>query len=360
MSPVVDSPVAEREEFSKLLGASEEIKIDHAFDEIATALLSGQAQFLFGAGMSLDSGLPLMRQLTVSLLEEFFAEPVRNGELTKKRLAELATEFPAEAIVHAVEHKSGSRDRTGLTSSLKAIFLDPKIKPNEGHKAFSSLLGTSPRLRSIFTTNYDTLIEEELGIELAETITDKDAANIQSVRDSGKIPVIHLRGTLNGDYGITEPDILSDNFRVLISEFRTALHSAAAFVFVGFSLSDIDFRRWHREFENQDQTRRISGKTTYFVGPPTDQFSYALGTRIWELRSAIWIPLSAKEFFLRLKKVADNRTLQDIRRQVRNDYGVNDAQLDDLMDQTSKLWRMTPQDALLFLYEARTRIGGAS
>jgi len=351
------SAVAE-EGYLKLLGTSEETTIDHTFDEIARALLTRRAQFLFGAGMSFDSGLPLMRQLTVALLREFFAEPLRKKTLTPQRLEELATEFPSEAIVHAFERKSGIGDRSELTRILRTIFVDSQPKPNAGHRAFSSLLGTSPRLKSIFTTNYDTLLEQELGSELAVTITDDTAADIQNVRDAGKIPVIHLRGTLDKHYDITEPEILSDSFRVLISEFRSALHSATAFVFVGFSLTDVDFRWWHREFEKQDETRRISGKKTFFVGPPKDEFSYVLGTRIFELRSAVWLPLTAKEFFVRLKDMTENRALIEVRRQVQIDYGVNDAQLDELVKQTARLWRMPEQDALLLLYEARSRIGG--
>src|SRR5437660_12055688 len=100
----------------------------------------------------------------------------------------------------------------------------------------------------MFTTNYDTLLEEALGPDFSESITEKNAAEIQQVRDDGKIPVIHLRGKLDGDYQITEPEIVSDQFRLLNMEVRAALHHADAFVFVGYSLNDIDFRQFYFKF----------------------------------------------------------------------------------------------------------------
>jgi hypothetical protein len=331
--------------------------IDRALEHIAEALLAGNAQFLFGAGMSRASGLPTGNELALALLEEFFARPRREGTITDERLQQLAQEFPLEVIASAFE-RSSSHGRSSLTAVLAGLLANPDTEPNDGHHAFSALLGAPPRVTSIFTTNYDILLEKELGPELAVAITERNAEKLASVRRSSQIPILYLRGKLDEDnYVISEREVLSPKYRLLVEEFRSALHLAGAFVFVGFSLTDPDFRTWYQAFQEQLEIREANGKKTYFVMPAQDEFSYALGDKIWQQRNAVWIPLTAEAFFVQLKIVAQGRTLYNIRREVRSDYGVNDAQLEELIQQTSEAWRMSADEALIFLYEARTRIG---
>jgi hypothetical protein len=73
----------------------------------------------------------------------------------------------------------------------------------------------------------------------------------------------------------------------------------------------------------------------------------------------MWIPMYAEVFFTKLKDVVENQALDTIRSEVKRKYGVmKEAEYDDLVKRTAELWRMNAQDALVFLYEARTRIGG--
>jgi len=340
--------------YPTFVGVAEANQLDQALDRIAQALVDRRAQFLFGAGMSHGSNLPLGSDLAVALLRRFF--PGMNTP-SDERLKTLAVEFPLESIVYAVEQKPGLK-RDDLTRVLREIFINPNPAPNEGHHAFMSLLGVPPRISAVFTTNYDTLLEQVLGPDFAVAITEKNATNIDQERDGGKIPVIYLRGNLDGDYEITEREIGSEKFRLLHEELKIALHRADAFVFVGYSLSDIDFRQIYRRFLDQLKDRKATGKTTYFVSPPKDEFSYTLGKAIWQLRQAEWIPLDSKSFFTRLNDVVKNRFLADITAEVKKKYAVNDTEMKALIERTAKLWRMDTQDALLFLYEARSRIGG--
>jgi hypothetical protein len=343
--------------YQKFIGASEVNEFGQAFNHIAQALVDGRAQFLFGAGMSRESGLPIGSGLAEALLQQFFPKSGGGVAPSDQRLQNLAAEFPLEAIVHAVEQKPGCK-REDLTKALKQLLVDPNPKPNAGHEAFLGLLGARPRVKAIFTTNYDTLFEQALGPDICTPIVEKNATEIDRVRDAGKIPIIYLRGKLDGEYQITEPDIVTDRFRLLTEEFKSALHYAEAFVFVGFSLSDMDFRQIYLTFLEQLRARGTSGKTTYFVSPPNDEFSYALGSAIWKLRQALWVPLNAKDFFITLKEVVENRALDGIRSAVKAAYNVNDAQLSELIDRTANVWRLNKQDALVVLYDNRTLIGG--
>jgi hypothetical protein len=239
------------------------------------------------------------------------------------------------------------------------LLVDPNPEINEAHRLFRSLLGVPPRLKAIFTTNYDTLLEQALGPNFSTPITEENAGSeIEKTRELGKIPIIHLRGTLDGPYQITEPEIGSNQYNILKEEFRIALHSSDAFIFVGFSLNDFDFRQIYLEFLEQMKLRKPSGKDTYFVSPATDQFTYVLGSAIWELRKAIWLPLDAETFFVKLTDAVENRALRSVREEVKKKYGANETELADLIDRTARMWRLDKEDALLFLYEARTQIGG--
>jgi len=344
-------------DYPTFIGASEVNELGQAFNSIAQALVDGRAQFLFGAGMSRESGLPIGSDLAIALLQQFFPKSGGGVAPSGERLKELATEFPFEAVVHAVEQKPGCK-RDDLRTALKKLLVDPNSKPNGAHDAFRGLLGARPRVKAIFTTNYDTLFEQSLGPDLGIPVVEKDAAEIGRIRDSGKIPIIYLRGKLDGEFQITEPEVVTPKFRLLTEEFKSALHYAEAFVFVGFSLNDIDFRQFYFNFQEQLKDRNASGKTTYFVSPPHDQFSYALGSAIWKLRHALWIPLDAKTFFIKLKEVVESRGLEGIRSEVKSAYSVNDAELNDLIDRMAKVWRAKKQDTLIILYDNRTLIGG--
>jgi hypothetical protein len=53
------------------LGLDQDV-IDRALQHIAESLNQGEAEFLFGAGMSIDSGIPAGRQLSLDQLNHFF------------------------------------------------------------------------------------------------------------------------------------------------------------------------------------------------------------------------------------------------------------------------------------------------
>ena len=344
--------------YPDFLGFKERNLCDTALRRIGRALVEKKAQFLFGAGMSRDSGLPLGPDLTKTLLREFFANLEDEDTAPDETLDRLTREFPAEAIAHAVEKKPGCK-REDLTAALKALLVEPQPQPHEAHRDFLSLLGVPPRIKSIFTTNYDELFELALGPDFATAITERNATELDQVRNAARIPVIHLRGRLDGDYLITEPDILTDRYQILMEEFRMTLHSADAFVFVGFSLNDVDFRKIYAEYLATLDLRPTTGKDTYFVAPATDRYSWALGSAIWTLRRAVWIPLDAKTFFARLRGTVESLALTEIRAEVEKKYGVKGRGLADLIESTAQLWRLSREDALVFLFEARTRVGGS-
>jgi hypothetical protein len=192
-------------------------------------------------------------------------------------------------------------------------------------------------------------------------ITKDNVAEIKDALRSGKLPIICLHGRLEQEeYEITETDLFENKYSELESEFCTELTSTDAFVFIGYSMSDPDLRHIYMRYRKRILERKVKDRTTYVVMPAKDKFSYILGREIWDARGALWIPLSASEFFAKLKEKMETELEEDVRKTVMKKYnmqGDEDA-LKQLVASTAEPWRISEDDALMFLYEVRTRSGG--
>lgn len=332
-------------------------KLDRAIEHIAKALSRGDAEFLFGAGMSAASGVPQGKALALELLDHFF--PSKATRPPKEELEILTTQYPFEALVQGVQvGLDDSRER--LTEALKAVIKDDIRKPSEEHRLFHQLCrwDGEQTVHRVFTTNFDTLIERQLDA-LAESVSEDNVGDIRRIRKAKKIPVIHLHGLLAGEYEITEKDVLKEHFRVVANELRAALISADAFVFVGYSMSDPDFRRLYQLYRDDITLRGKASKKTYVVMPPATPTSYRLGDVLWDSRSAVWIPLTAQAFFEKLKEAMEGHALDAIRKEICAKHSLpnTDDAFEAKVSQTMDALDMEKHDAIAFLLEMPSRSG---
>jgi hypothetical protein len=337
-------------------------KLDQAVERIAQALLDGRAHFLFGAGMSKDSGIPQGYELATKMLAQYF--PAAVDAPSQKRLEELAKEYPLETIATAVEVMPG-KGRADLTTRLQQILFENLKGTQEAHTQLVSLCfwDGHQRVTRIFTTNFDMLLEDAFD-KKGKSIGHEDDPEIGPAEHSGFIPIIHLHGKLNGVYEITEADVFRPMPTEMQLRFQLALSEADAFVFVGYSLSDPDFRSIYRQYRERI-LKRPSGpakedKTTYVVAPEEDRHKYKLGADIWLDRGAVWIPLTALDFFRRLRFFLEHKmgtkelaTLQQKCRIADSDvFSQKVAQIADILC-------LETDDALGFMMDARMVSGGA-
>ncbi|MBU4288361.1 MAG: SIR2 family protein [Proteobacteria bacterium] len=333
--------------------------IDQALKRIVQALNDRDAQFLFGAGMSAScedrSGnkVPTGFELSIELLKEFFP-PEMEEPPDKSRLEELATYYPFECIVEAIEGLPGL-GRLDLTNKLKNFFVEPDYSPSSAHIDFQSvcLWGGIPRFNQVFTTNFDLILEKILGDKLSASITEKNAKEIKKSIQKGKICIIHLHGRLEeDDYKITEKDVYNKSFSVLRSEFRNALTTSDAFVFVGYSMNDPDFRDIYMQYRNEILERNRVDKKTYVVNPVKSKHHYELGSKIWESRGAILIPLESTKFFARLKTMMESQLKRAFRVAAMAKYGYKDEfAFNEFVKEIADLFRISNEDAIIFLNE---------
>lgn len=349
--------------YPDFVGVAEQNTLDQALSRIVKALIDRSVQFLFGAGMSQTSEVPNAAEVLKILLRGYFPQG-GSHEISEERLNNLIWEFPFEAALQAVEQMPGKK-RADLTQKLAGILLDPIYKPSDAHKDFVSILWGErglPRVPSILTTNFDNLLEEVIGLNRSIRVTEKNARQIRDAPQEGKIPVVHLHGVLDeGErgYQATETDVFSQEYRALYYEFEAALHYYDAFIFVGYSMNDPDFRYIYMKYRDRIRGRQEFDKDTYVVSPANDVHTYILGKSLWEERGAVWFPVTAELFFAKLKEFMLTHYDAEVRAKVMQKYNlVNAAALDEYIERAAKILRIPKEDGLRFLYEALPRGGG--
>lgn len=334
--------------------------LDQAFNRIVKALRTRDAHLLFGAGMSESSGVPIGIGFIKKLLRKFFPSSSVSPP-NDKQLEELSKAYPLECVAQAVEGMPGL-GRPDLTAVLKSIFIDTEYPLSSAHDDFESvcLWGGTPRFYSVFTTNFDMLLEKKLGARLAVTITEKNAKDIKKHNQQGKICVIHLHGALEEeDYKITEADLYDKTYSVLNSEFQSALTTSDAFVFVGYSLDDPDFRDMYMRFRTEILDRKRVNRSTYVVSPADNGYHYEIGKAVWDARGAVWIPLRADAFFARLKSIMDSQLREDVYKDAMKKHGYKDEEAFKVfVKKFAELFRVDFEDAVMLLSGISKPSGG--
>jgi hypothetical protein len=341
--------------YPDFIGATERPELDRAMERIAQAITDRRADFLFGAGMSAASDVPIGVNLATQLLGLFFP----GDSVEEPRRKELAAGLPFECVVQAIEQGAG-KGREDLTNYLSSILLQPKFPVSDAHRDFLSICYWGGRLmiNRVFTTNFDPVLEKAFGAR-GVRITEINTHEIDDVIRAEKIPILYLHGTLeSGNYQITETDVFDKKFKPLHQVFRSALDQADAFVFVGYSMNDPDFRSLYLDYRENMDLRKKTTKKAYVVSPAHDVNAYVLGKGIWKAREAVWLPLDAGAFFAGIKSILDRRVRREEKERIMVKYHLKDEDaFRDKVTLTSNILRVEEAEAIQFLLEARTKTG---
>jgi hypothetical protein len=339
--------------FPHFLGDAERADLTNAIGNIGKALIERSADFLFGAGMSAPSDLPTGDKLAKQLLAQFF----ENTPVSDTQLQRWTDTVPFECIAGAVE--SMRKGRANLTRHLEETILTPTADINNAHKKFLSIYNWDGqrRLRRIYTTNFDLLLEKAFAGR-GVTVTEKNANRIETIEADQDVPVLHLHGILNEEYQITEADLYSERFRKLHMRFEMALRESAAFTFIGYSMTDPDFRTIYLDYQDDIRNRRDERKDSYVVSPVDNLEDYLLGKAIWAERGAVWLPLNAESFFGGLRDILESKTTKEIETVIMKKYRLKDEQAyREKIAQTAAILEINHAEAIQFLYETRPITG---
>jgi len=172
-----------------------------------------------------ERGFPGSQELAREMAERLLGRTVRDDEpLDLKQIAQ-----------EVIWKDKGSRNR--LNEYLLKVFDDPKITPLRAHKALAELEC------NVITTNYDTLIEQAFRQAKKRCGTVVRENDLTRMRD---VNVVKIHGCITDVDNIVIAE--EDYYRWLVSdsEMKTFVRQwfiRQPIVFIGFSLSDPNFRQ---------------------------------------------------------------------------------------------------------------------
>ena len=190
-------------------------------DTFGAAVLEGNAALFVGAGLSLDAGLPGWADLL---------NPLRSECDVPDELSDL----PLVAEYIGVNVRDGGRDRLEHHILDQIVAADPA--PSESHHLIAQL-----RVKEIWTTNYDELIEHAVP-KATVAIHEEDIRSI----GSAKATIIKMHGSVDtAQRRWAESPVItrSDYEAYEINRPRTwsllrATYLSRTFLFLGFSFTD--------------------------------------------------------------------------------------------------------------------------
>jgi len=278
-------------------------KIEAHIRDIANRLIEHRLIFLCGAGLSSVSRAALFSELSSKLIREILGWE-DNDSSKDKMIESLRNDFSGEALAGAYKRM---KDPALLQDRLTKLFGHPDLKSNDGHKVLKHW-ASEKLINRIYTTNFDTLLESELGGQAFE-VNNKNMTDMDESLAKGEIAIIHLHGSVKN--GVARDVLLDEqetySYDTPVSYLLRADLLKNRFVFLGFSMNDMDFRAIY--FKTQELlSKHGPEKKNYVVIKFKDdeEEKWRIAEAIWETRQAILIPMDCVDFLEVLRnKVED-------------------------------------------------------
>lgn len=328
---------------------------DNDIAQIATQLVTGRLGFLIGAGMSVPSGgIPGMALAKELLWRSLFAHKHAPLEPDfEKQLGSVSSKYPLEAIAEACSKVLAFGEHE-LQLLLQEVVFPGGSHRHAGHTALAVIVNRFA-VRTIYTTNWDTLLEDAIGTGVAQPITESDLRRLDKVYDSGHVAVVHLHGTFSKAPLVREPDLM-DPEKPLFQLFLADLIKKA-FVFVGYSLSDPNIRALYWRSRQMLSTRdQKLNKSTYVVSPAENDVERRTASAVWLERGVRYVPMAAEDFFATLQAEAATHALSVLKEELRRRLNLGPDELRKKIDQVLLSFpEFGSEDQVLFYLTAATR-----
>lgn len=321
--------------------------------EIAASLTAGDLGILLGAGMS-HGQVDLAAIMAKRMLRRALLGNGQEDNDSHDVIDREAERYPFEAIAALL------REKHPYNSLEKWLAKEGKLaaaKPGDAHRQLHELHNLVPHCfpRLLFTTNFDTLIEDEFADD-ARSITSKNLVDLIDARKERQIAIAHLHGSYKvPDSIVAGEGELAATEGCMFDLLRGAL-STDIFVLVGYSLTDINIRRVFFDLQRIADTRHGLKKRTFAVSPaegnPGDSTTAAGIARVlWRQRGVDHIAMSAAEFLRSLCLATTDFITVQVRQEVAVALGRDVATLDSLLESAIEPFGvLRPTDLLIYLY----------
>jgi len=190
---------------------------------LVESLFNRKCLFFIGSGMSTEAGLPSAKDLTDILTKKLESEGYKPSSTELRKVAqEFCRRFSRPVLLHLI--------RDEVVKKLE----------NADRTSFDLLPKLITRPRDIVTTNWDPLIQEQLGRTNFTPIFEPTA--VARYDDNAKINLFKIHGDIDRDIVITEDDYreYSEKWKPIIIKLLS-LFQERVIVFIGYSTDDEDF-----------------------------------------------------------------------------------------------------------------------
>jgi hypothetical protein len=278
-------PSAERIEFPDYVDKND---LHQRMAELAKAGLDRKLLLLLGAGFSKDArGYPTGAELAESLVRGTYSG------YSAAEIQAAANKYELAAISQQFVEKA-----TGKAPALLKLVQDHLSKRPPTKSATETDLATIAslcRMRRIFTTNFDEIIEQSLGTR--HRFVKPAIANIQDFEAEADLLDITGVFHLNGD--LSAPRMTEDDLRTHRSVFFELLRQdmlTKVLVMIGYSFRDDSITQIYDQLF--DLLRSVGeDRKSYIVMPMDGKLDYKLAERLWDARgNIVVIPLRAGDF----------------------------------------------------------------
>lgn len=196
-----------------------EVSLDYFCQEYLKALEQGSAALFAGAGLSQPSGFVNWKELMRDIADELG----------------LSVDEESDLISIAQFHVNKFASRAKLNSSLIEEFTKD-AQPNDNHKLIADL-----PVDTVWTTNYDTLIEDAFATAGKRVDKKTTKANLAQTKLNRDVIIYKMHGDIDQpqDAVLTKDDY--ENYSETRALFSTKLQGdliSRTFLFLGFSFTD--------------------------------------------------------------------------------------------------------------------------
>ncbi len=212
-------------------------EIESFINYFADKMINGKASFFIGSGISKSSGYYGW--------EDFLADKAEEIGLS------IAKE---KDLIMLAEYYIDNKARTKINESIKKCFADEIGQINNIHKMISSL-----PFNSIWTTNYDSLIERSLKIADRSYNVITTDESYRDINSDAEVMIYKIHGTYNSPkecvLARNDYENYCNNHQVVISQL-TAEMCYKSFLFLGYGFRDADinhiFAKIRKIYDNQN------------------------------------------------------------------------------------------------------------
>jgi len=230
-------------------------------EELYKYIISGNCVLFVGAGASIEAGAPSAEEMV--------------QELSKKYLQGKHQEEPLSKVSSYIETKPGLGRRSVVDYLINRL---SPLKPSKAH-----LLLPKFRWAAIYTTNYDTLIEqayERVGVKCKPIMSSRDLV-IDMINYYNYVLLYKPHGCISRPAVSEAPIIITEDDYYSVADSRKAIYRQlevhkykSVFLFIGYSFSDFNLSQiW---FDVSKELGRFS------------QWSYALWPNCSEMQRDTW------------------------------------------------------------------------